>query len=317
VKVTREKTENSQAFLTIEVEPDEVEESSKKAYKRLVNKVQIPGFRKGKAPRDVLERHIGKDRLLDETLNDLLPQAYEKAISEQEIKPVAQPEIEVTQTDPLIFKAVVPLPPTIQLGDYQSIRLIPEPVAVSEDDVNTVIEQMRHQQALWEPVERPVEFNDLVVMDIDSQIEERPFINRQGVQHQILRDVSFPAPGFAEQLIQMKTGEDKEFILQFPSDSAQKELAGKEASFKVKVNEIKEGKLPELNDEFAQQVSPDCKSVDSLREQVSTNLKHTADEKTRMDFEQKVIDALIDTAELEFPPMFVEMEINQLIREQL
>ena len=316
MKVTREKTENSQAFLTIEMEPAEVEESLEESYHRLVKKADIPGFRRGKAPRAILEQHIGKESLLDDAINSLLPEAYEKAIQEQEIEPVSHPEIEIAQTDPVVFKAVVPLQPVIKLGDYHHIKVAQKPVELTEDDVNVVIEQLRHQHAIWEPVERPVNFGDLVVLDIESHIEGEPFINRKGVQYQVLRDMPSPAPGFAEQLLQMKSSEAKEFKLQFPSDYPKGELAGKEASFEVKITEIKQEKLPELSDEFAKQVNPDFKSLDSLRERVSTNLRLRAEEEAKMDFEQRVIDAAVDLAELEFPPILTEMEIDRIIQEQ-
>ena len=316
MKVTREKTENSQAFLTIEMEPAEVEESLPQSYHRLVKKTNIPGFRKGKAPRAILEHYVGKESLLEEAINNLLPQAYEKAIKEQEIEAIAQPQIEIAQTDPLVFKAVVPLPPTIKLGDYHHITVAQEPVEVSEDDISAAIEQLRHQHAIWEPVERPVQLGDLAVLDIESHVEGEPFINQKGAQYQVTQDVPFPVPGFAEQLKQMKIGENKDFKLQFPSDYPKGELAGKEASFKVKVNEIKEEKLPELDNEFARQVAPDFKSLKSLQKRVSTNLRLRAEEKARIDFEQKVIEAAVDLTELEFPPILVELEIDQMIKEQ-
>ena len=147
MKVTNDKTENRQAFLTIEMEPSEVEESLKEAYHRLSKKTRVPGFRKGKVPRDILERYIGKESLLEDALNSLIPRAYENAIKEQEIKPVARPNIELTQTEPVIFKAVVPLLPEVELGDYHKVRVNKEPVNISEDDVNNTIEQLRHQQA--------------------------------------------------------------------------------------------------------------------------------------------------------------------------
>jgi len=272
VKVTREKTEDSQVFLTIEMEPAEVEESLDKSYYRLVKKTNIPGFRKGKAPRDILERYLGKECLLDNALDNLLPEAYEKAIKEQEIEAIARPHVEIAQTDPVVFKVTVPLKPTIKLGDYHHIQVKPEPVDVTEDDVNDAIEQLRHQEASWEPVERPVEFDDLVVIDIESDIEDKPFINREGIQYQVVHDRPFPAPGFAEQLLGMKGNEDKEFKLQFPSDFSNAELAGKESSFKVRVTEIKQEILPELDDEFAGGLNPDFKSLDSLREHVSADL---------------------------------------------
>ena len=317
MKVTNEKTENRQAFLTIEMEPAEVEASLAKSYHRLVKKTNIPGFRKGKAPRAVLERYIGKERLLEDALNNLLPEAYEKAIKEQKIEAIAQPQIEIAQTDPLVFKATVPLTPAVELGDYHHIQVAPEPVELTEDNVNAVIEQLRHQQATWEPVERPVEFGDLVVLDIDSNIEDKPFINRKAVQYQVLGDLPFPAPGFAEQLLGMKRGEEKEFKLQFPSDFSRGELAGKEPSFKVKITEIKQERLPELDDEFARGVSPDYKTLDSLRERVSAELKLRAEEKARIEFEEKVIEAVVNLAKLEFPPILVEHEIDRLLNQRL
>lgn len=316
MKITNEKTENSQVFLTIEMEPAEVDESLEKAYHRLVQKAKVPGFRKGKAPRVILERYIGKDGLLEDALNSLAPQACEQAVKEQQIEAIAQPQIEVAQTDPVVFKAIVPLKPKVKLGDYQHIQVTPEPVEVTEDDVSAVLEQLRHQHAIWEPVERPVDFGDLVVIDLESSIEDKPFINHEGIQYQVLRDLSFPAPGFGEQLAGMKRDEEKEFKLQLPSDYPNNELAGKEPWFKVRVTEIKQEILPELSDEFAKEVNPDFKTLDSLREQVSSDLKLRVEEKARIDFEERVIDAVVDLSEVEFPPILVEAEINRILNQR-
>ena len=316
MKVTNDKTENSQTFLTIEMEPAEVEESLEKAYYRLVRKANIPGFRKGKAPRDILERHIGKESLLDDALNNLAPEAYEKAIKQQEIETFARPHIEIAQTDPVVFKATVPLPPKVELGDYHHIQVTPEPVKLTKDDISAAMEQLRHQHATWEPVERPVDFGDLVVLDIESDTEGEPFLNQKGTRYQVLRDLPFPAPGFAEQLLGIKKDEEKEFKLQFPSDYPRGELAGKESSFKVKIGEIRQEILPELNDDFAKQVSSDFKTLDSLRERVATNLKLNAEEKARVDFEERVIEAVVDISQVEFPPILVEMEIDRLLDER-
>ena len=317
MKVTKEKTENSQAFLTIEMEPAEVEESLDKSYYRLVRKTNVPGFRKGKAPREVLERYLGKECLLDNAIDNLLPEAYAQAIKEQEIEAIARPHIEIAEKDPVVFKVTVPLKPTIKLGDYHHIQVTPEAVELNEGDVDATIEQLRHEQATWEPVERPVEFDDLVALDIESNIEDKPFINRKGVQYQVVRDLSFPTPGFAEQLVGMKRNEDKEFNLQFPSDFPNAELVGKEPWFKVGVTEIKQERLPELDDEFARGIDPEFTSLDSLREQVSTNLKLRAEEKARIDFEERVIQAVVDLAELEFPPILVEQETDRLLSQRL
>jgi trigger factor len=317
VKVTNQKIEDSQAFLSIEMEPAEVEESLEESYHRLVKKTDIPGFRRGKAPRAILERYLSRESLFEDALNNLLPKACKKAIEEQKLEAIASPSVEIAQTDPVIFKAIVPLRPTIKLGDYHQIQVTPEPVEVSEDDVSAIIEGLRHQHATWEPVERPVGFNDLVVLDIESSVEDKPFINRKGAQYQVLQNYSFPVPGFAEQLLGMGRDEDKEFRLQFPPDYPKGELAGKEAWFKVKVVEVKQERLPELNDEFAKEVDPKFETLDSLREQVLADLRLRADEKSKVDFEERVVEAVADVTQVEFPPVLVEVEIDRLFNRRL
>lgn len=317
MKVTNEKIEDSQVFLSIEMEPAEVEESLEESYHRLVKKTDIPGFRRGKAPRAILERYLSKESLFEDALSNLLPKACEKAIKEQKLEAIAQPHIEVAQTDPVVFKAVVSLRPTVKLGDYHHIQVTLEPVEVNKDDVSAIIERLRHQHAAWEPVERPVGFNDLVVLDIESNIEDKPFINQEGAQYQVVQNYSFPVPGFAEQLLGMGRDEEKEFQLQFPPDYPKGELAGKEASFKVRVVEIKQEVLPELNDELAKEIDPNFETLDSLREQVLADLKLRADEKARIDFEEQVTEAVVDITQVEFPPILVEMEVDRLLNQRL
>ena len=316
MKVTREKEENRQVWLNIEMEPAEMQTELDLAYHRLAQRVEIPGFRKGKAPRAVLERHIGRDRLLEDALSKLLPQAYEKALKEQELEPIASPTIEITQTDPVIFKATVPLKPVVELGAYQSLKLKPEPPEAIEDELNTTLEQLRLQHGSWEPAERPAAFDDLVTMDVDSQVEDKPFIQQEGVQYQLLKNQTAPAPGFAEKLVGMRGGEEKEFKLQLPADYAQAELAGKEASFKIKINEVKQLKLPELNDDFAAAVNPEFKSLDGLKTRLTENLKIMAEDRARREFEEKVVDAAVDLSQVDFPPMLVEMEIDRTLEQQ-
>jgi trigger factor len=317
LKVTKEKEENRQAFLTIEMEPAEMETSLQDAYRHLAQKTNIPGFRKGKAPRVVVERHLGKPRLLEEALDHLLPQAYEQALKEQAIEPFAQPDVEITQTDPLIFKAVVPLPPAVELGDYRSIRMTPDPVDITDENINAVIEELRHQHADWEPVDRPLDYNDLAVIDINGTVEEKPYVQKAGAQIHVLKDLISPAPGFADQLIGMKKEEEKEFTLNFPADYPNSKVAGKEGHFKVKLHEIKEEKLPEHNDELAGRVSPEFKTVDALREEVVKSLQLRGEERVRMDFEERVINAAIEQSKVEYPPILVELEINRILNEQV
>jgi len=316
VKVTKDKVENSQVFLTVEMTPEEVETGLAESYKNLVKRVNIPGFRKGKAPRVIFERFVGKESLFEDAINHMVPDACEKALKEQSIEAIAQPQIEVTQTEPVTFKATVPIAPTVKLGDYHSIKMSLELATVPDEDIDKAIEQIRHQHATWEPVDRPAALEDMVVMDIESQIGNAPFINQKGLQYYARKEMTFPAPGFAEQIAGMKKGDEKEFKLPFPADYHRAEMAGKEASFKVKVVEIKQEVLPELNDDFAKQASTELKTFAELKERLAANLKLRAEEKSKREFEDKVVDAVVEQAKVEFPPVLVEGEVHSLIDDQ-
>ena len=316
MKVTRDKTENRQAFLTIEMEAPEVEEALAASYQRLAKRANIPGFRKGKAPRALLEKYLSRDSVLEDALNQLVPKAYEKAIKEQQIEAFAQPEIELTQTDPVVFKAKVPLAPEVQLGDYMKVRMKSEPVKVAEARINEVIEQLRHQNATWEAVDRAVGFGDLATFNIESQVDGVAFINREGTQYLVVKEANSPAPGFAEEIAGMKKGDEKSFDIKLPEDYPRKDFAGKDAHFTVKMLEVKQEILPELNDDFAAQLGPEIKNLKGLKAEVSKNLKLRAEANARADFEEKVVDAVVATAKAEFPPILVDAEIHHMMHEQ-
>jgi trigger factor len=316
VKVSTERIENSQVVLNIEVEPEEVESSLELAYRRLVKNTAIPGFRKGKAPRALLERFVGKEALLDDALEHLVPEVYNQAIEEQGIEVIAQPQIEVTQTDPVIFKATVAIRPSIELGDYRQIRLAPEPVVVAEGEVAAAMEQLRYQQAPWVPAERPVQFGDLVTIDVEGSVDGEMVVNEKGTEYHVLQDLPVPVPGFAGELSGMEREQEKEFALSFPAEHQVKDLAGREYRFKVKVSEIKEKRLPELDDEFAKATGRGYDSLDSLREQVATDLKARAEARARKELEAKAVEAAVEQAQVEFPPILVEEEIDRMLSEQ-
>ena len=316
MKVTKEKVENSQAFITVEIEPSEMEAPMESAFKRISQKANIPGFRKGKAPRAIVEQYVGKESIIEDALKQVVPQAYEQALKEQEIAPFAQPEVEISQTDPVIFKAVVPLAPTVKLGDYQSIKLEPEKAEVTEDNIDAVLEELRHQNATWEPVDRPVEYNDMATIDINSNADEKPYVQRVGTQYQVVKDSIAPAPGFSDQIVGMKKGEEKEFKLTLPDDYPNTDIAGKEAGFKVKLSEIKKEILPELNDDFVGTISTELKTVDDLREEVRKNLESRNEERVNMEFQEKVVETAVEQSQIEYPPILIEMEINRILNEQ-
>lgn len=317
MKVTKEKVENSQAYLTIEMEAADMEEGYQDAYRHLVQKANIPGFRKGKAPRAVVERTLGKAAMLEEAIDHMIPEAYRKALEEQKIEPYAQPEVEITKAEPLEFKVVVPLQPTITLGDYKSIRVASETIDIKKENVDSVIEELRHQHATWEPVDRPVQYNDLAIIDIHADDnEDKPVVKRAGSQYQVLKDSITPAPGFADQIVGMKKEEKKEFDLKFPDDYPSKQLAGKQAHFKVTLHEIKEEKMPELNDDFAKQISTQFNTIEDVRQEAEKSLKLRAEENACMKYEEQVINTAVEQSKIEYPPVTIDIEVQRILNEQ-
>lgn len=314
MKVSSEPIENSQVSLNVEMEATEIDEYLDKAYNHIVGRVKVPGFRKGKTPRAILERHVGKDAFLQEALEHLIPDAYQKALHEQKIEPIARPEIQVIQTEPVIFKAIVPVYPTVKLGDYKEIRVESKQVEVTEKEVEAAIQQLRLQHATLMPVDRPANMGDAVTIDIEGESEGKPLPLRKDLVFELVKESPLPLPGFAEKLEGMAKGEEKNFTLSYPADYKIPELAGKDYTFKIKTTEIKEQKLPEVDDEFAKTIG--LESLASLKEQITTRLKDRAEEITRTELEQKIIDAAVELSQVEYPPVLVEHETDRLVDDE-
>jgi trigger factor len=314
MKVTREKTENCQASLNIEAEARELEKALDGAYRHLVSKVSVPGFRKGKAPRAILEQHLGKSALLEEALERLIPQLYRQAIESEKIEPIAQPQIEITQTEPLVFQAIVPLKPTVKLGDYHSIKLKPEPVEIGAGEIGAAIEQLRQQQAVLLPVDRPVQLGDFVTINIEATIEGKPFLNHKDLLYQVDSNAMFPLPDFAPKLAGVRKNEERIFSLKVPDDYSIKEFCGQECLFKTTVSEIKEKQLPQLDDDFAQ--SCNYANLTQLREGVAADLRAKAEQENRREQRQKAIAAVVKVSEVDYPPILEEREIDSLLSDE-
>jgi trigger factor len=314
MKVTSENMENRQVSLNIEAEASELDKSLNEAYHRLVNKVSIPGFRKGKAPRVILEQHIGKGALLEEALEHLMPQLYKQAIESQELEPIAEPQIELIQTAPVVFKAIVSLKPIVKLGDYHSIKLEPEPVEVGDEKIDAAIEQLRQKQGIWMPVERPVHLGDLVTINVEANVEGKPFLNHKDVVYEVSSDSIFPLPGFAENLEGVEKNNEKSFKVAIPDNYGVKEFCGKECSFKVTATEVKEKQLAELDDEFAKSIGYD--NLSSMREQISIELKAKGEEGSRLELKQRALDAVVDCSEVDYPTILEDREIDRLLEDE-
>jgi len=315
MKVSTENLESCQTALTIEAEDGEIDKSLDEAYHHLVNRVSIPGFRKGKAPRAILVQYIGKKSLLEEALEHLVPQLYKQAIESQELEPIAGPQIEITQTEPLIFKAVVSLKPEVKLGDYHSIRLESTPVTrITKKEVNAAMEEIRERQGAWVPVDRPVELDDLVTMDIEANVDERPWLNHKGILYEVDKDSRSPVLGFASHLQSVEKNKGITFSLTIPDDYPIKEMCGKEGTFKVTVTETKEKQLPELDDELAQSVGYD--NLADLKKKVAADLRVRAEARNRLELQQKALEALVKVSEVNYPPILEDEEITGLLRDE-
>jgi trigger factor len=315
MKVSTEKLGNCQTVFTIEAEASELDKSLDEAYHHLVNEVSIPGFRKGKAPRAILVQHIGKKNLLEEALEHLVPQLYKQAIESQELEPIAGPQIEVTQTEPLVFKATVSLKPEVKLGDYHSIRLELGPeIKIAKEEVTAAMEEFRERQGVWVPVERPVELGDLVTMDIQADVDGRPWLNHKGVLYEVDKDSRSPVLGFASHLQGTEKNKEKTFSLTIPDDYPIKEMRGKESTFKVTVTEIKEKQLPELDDKLAQSAGYD--NLADMRKKVAADLRAKAEARNRLELKQKALDALVKISQVSYPPILEDEEITGLLRDE-
>jgi trigger factor len=313
MKVSTEDLGDRQRVLTIEAEAGEMDKSLDQAYLHLVSEVNVPGFRKGKAPRAVLVQHIGKSSLLEEALEHLVPQLYRQAIESEKLEPIAEPEIEISQTEPLVFKAKVPLRPEIKLGDYHSLNVESGPATkVTRKEVTAALEQFRERQGAWIPVDRPVDFGDLVTMSIQAAVDGKPWLSHKDILYEVNRDSTSPVPGFASQLKGADRGKESAFSLTIPEDYPLAEMRGKEASFRVTVTEVKQKQLPELDDKLAQGAG--YESLADMKKKAAADLKTDAEARKRSELRQQALDALIEMSEIRYPPVLENEEINELLR---
>jgi trigger factor len=315
MKVSTESLGNCQIVLNVEAEATELDKSLDEAYHHLVNEVSIPGFRKGKAPRAILEQHIGKKSLLEEALEHLIPQLYNQAIESQKIDPIARPEIDVTQTEPLVFKAVVSLKPEVKLGDYHGIRLDASPeIEVTDKEVAAAMEEFRARQGAWVPADRPAGPGDLITVNIQANVDGSPWLNHKDILYEMDEDSRSPVPGFVSCLVGTEKNKEKTFTLSIPDDYPIKEMRGKDGTFKVVVTEIKEKQLPELSDELAKGAGYD--NLEAMKERVAADLRTKAEARNRLELKQKALDALAEISEVGYPPILEDEEIAEFLRSE-
>ena len=312
VKITQDEIVDRQTVVHIELEEDDLDPYLDRGYRRVVQRVQIPGFRKGKAPRRIVQQFLGRESLLTEVLDTMLPELTARAIEERELEAVGLPRMEMIGLDPFSFKVTVPLTPEIDLGAYRDIRVDRAPVEITAQNVEDRLEYLRLETATWEPADRPVRMDDMVTIKARGEIEGRTLFDDSGAVHVLQEDGARPLPGFSEQLVGMTADEPKSFTLEVPDDFGDSTIAGKEASFSVTIVDVKEQVLPELDDEFAKGVGDGPETLQELRESIETELNADATEKAGREYREKVVEALLETTEAVLPPLIIEHETTHM-----
>ena len=313
MKVTAEQIPEARVVLEVEVDDERFRESMDWAYRRLSQRAKIPGFRRGKAPRELVERVLGRERLLQEAADRMVPKAYEDALAQEGIDPIAQPQLEILNLEPLRFKATVAVRPSVSLGDYRSIRLKRESVAVSDDQIASTLLELRRRHAVLEPVERPVEYNDRIRIDIQGESDGKPFASQEGVEISLREADVFVVPGLAERIVGLVPGPEGHRIeIDIPEGFDLEELAGKAATFTITVHEVRRELLPDMDDAFASEVG-EFETFEALRARVVADLRSGLEKRADADYNDALLDTLTAQATVEYPSLLVDREIEHML----
>lgn len=316
-----EKLEKNMAKLTIEVSAEELERAIEGAYRKNKNKISVPGFRKGKAPRKMLEQMYGKEIFYEDAANDLIADAYEDALEECTEEIVSAPKIDVTQLEagkPFIFTAEVALKPGVTLGTYKGVKVDKADVDVTEEDIDEQINQEREKNARTvEVTDRAVKDGDIATIDFEGFVDGVAFEGGKGEDYPLPIGSDTFIPGFEEALIGAEIGKETEVNVTFPEDYQAADLAGKAAVFKCTVKKLQEKLLPELDDDFVSEVSDESDTVEEYREEVRKKIADRKETDARNAKEDTVIEAIIADAQMEIPDPMVETQQRQMVQEYM
>ena len=316
MNVTKDSSSPTEVVLNVELAPEDEEPFLNRSCRRLAARVQIPGFRPGKAPRSIIESHLGRATLVQEAIEFMVPETLDQVLKQEDLQAFAEPDLEMLEMEPVSFKAVVPLEPIVELGDLSSVKLERQSNEVTDENVAEVIERFRYDAAPWEPAERPVRFGDLVTLDVKGVIGGEEVMEDEGVDYIPELDNPLPAPGFSVHLEGMTEGQQKEFTLTFAEDYAEEEYAGKECRMNVLVHAIKEKILPELDDEFAKGVRDGYESLEALRDYVREQLTEAAESASRRKAEQDGLEELAKVSTVQASGLLYERELDAMCRER-
>ncbi|MEI3605852.1 trigger factor [Pseudogracilibacillus sp. SE30717A] len=314
-----EKKEGNEGVLTINVSADEFDQALDQAFKKVVKDVSVPGFRKGKIPRNIFENRFGVESLYQDAVDLILPKAYGEAVDQTGIFPVDQPQIDIEEIErgqELVFTCEVTVKPEVKLGEYKGLEVEEESVEVTDEDVQKEMESLQQSQAeLVLKEEGAIEEGDTVVIDFEGFLDGEAFEGGKGENHPLEIGSGQFIPGFEEQLIGKESGADTEITVTFPADYHAEDLAGKEALFKVKIHEVKEKEVPELDDDFAKDVDEEVETLEELKEKKKAELQKEKEQLAENNKREKLIELVSDNAEVDIPVAMIDTELDQMMRE--
>ena len=319
MKVTVENGENQQVTLTIEVEAAEVNKAVEQACKRLANRVSIPGFRKGKAPRMIVERHVGKDAVLQEAFDIVAPKALSKAFDEQKIDPVTRPSVDIETLEEgkdLVFKATVTPRPEVKLGDYKGLNVPKNEVNITDEDVEKQLKTFQDRQGklVDAPEGAEVKDGDFTTLDFKGFVDGEAFDGGEGKDYPLQIGSNSFIPGFEDQLVGAKIGEERDVNVKFPEEYHAKELAGKDATFKCTIRSIKTKELPAIDDELAKKVSK-FETLDELKADIRKNLEENAERTAENDQKSAAIEMATNNITVDIPAVMIDNRVTAMIQE--
>ncbi len=313
-----EKLEKNMAKLTIEASAEDFEKAIQKVYLKARGRINIPGFRKGKAPRKLIEKMYGTGVFYEDAANDLIPTAYAEALKDCDLEIVSRPEINVTQIEsgkPFIFTAEVAVKPEVTLGEYKGVEVEKSDVEVTDEDINKEVDKERENNSRTIDVDdRAVESGDIIKLDFDGSVDGVPFAGGKAENYTLTIGSGSFIPGFEDQLIGTKIGEEKDVTVTFPEDYHEKSLAGKEAVFKCKVNAITVKELPEADDEFASEVS-EFETLAEYKEDIKKKLTEKKEKEARAKKEAQAIEKAVENATMEIPDAMIDTQVQSMMED--
>lgn len=311
-----EMLEGNKAKLEIKVPAEKFEEGVKKAYQKMKGRFNVPGFRKGKAPRVIVENHYGPQVFYEEAFEEIFPETYQEAVEEHKLEVVSRPELDIVSmdvNDGVVYIAEVFLKPEVKLGKYEGIKVKKPVKKILAKDVDAEVEKTREQNARWVDVDRAAKNGDSVILDFSGSVDGVKFDGGTAEKQTLNLGSGNFIPGFEEQIVGMKAGDEKDIQVTFPTEYAP-ELAGKDAVFAIKVHNVREKELPQLDDDFAQDVS-EFDTLAEYKKDIKKNLQKRNELAQKAEMENQLYETIAEQSEIDIPPVMVENEIDYQLQQ--